>query len=356
MHQSAGASKTGSEDEQAAAGATDRAARYLLAILAGLIGALTLFCLTLFGLERTGNLPPPAFSNSLCVDEKLNFLRDNPILSPNLLVIGSSVAWRHVDGNALIQAMPQVRPMNGAFCGLFANQSTYVGHWLLDREPSIRNVVMITNPQDFTGCWKAPTAVFDREDVTPFVFGGAPRWGYYMRYFAPQSLVRNALSVKAQRAGEIEWDPLVFNRFGDGPLQTSNTRELLYGRPDALDHNCFDALRDMSSRLQREGRTLMVVSTPLHPQWKETYDPDGTFLADFDARVTAALEPSGSTYWNADKDWLTPLDSFVDAVHLRWSAVPEFTMALAEQISQTAGETAVPKVANRSAERQLPAF
>ncbi|MCF6780639.1 hypothetical protein [Stutzerimonas stutzeri] len=357
MHQNARESAAGSNDERTATGTSDPSpAWYLLAVLAGLVGALALFWLTLFGLDRSGNLPPPAFSNNLCVDEKLKFLRDNPIHAPNLLVIGSSVAWRHVDGNALVQAMPKIRPMNGAFCGLFANQSTYVGHWLLDQEPSIRSVVMITNPQDFTGCWKVPTAVFSREDVTPFVYERAPRWGYYMRYFAPQSLVRNALSVKAQRAGEIEWDPLVFNRFGDGPLRTGNTRELLYGRPDALDQNCFDALQEMSSRLQREGRTLLVVSTPLHPQWKEKYDPDGSFLASFDARIEAALDAAGGTYWNADKDWSTPSDSFVDAVHLRWSAVPEFTQALAEQMNKTASQTAAPNVATRSAERRLPIF
>ncbi|MEK0364177.1 hypothetical protein V6943_17415 [Pseudomonas sp. CBC3] len=305
--------------------------RYLLSLFAGLFGALTLFCLSLLGLDRTGNLPPPAFSNNLCVDEKLNFLRNNPIRSPNLLIIGSSVAWRHVDGNVLTKALPETRPMNGAFCGLFANQSVYVGHWLLDREPSIRSVVMIADPQDFAGCWKVPTAVFNRAHVGPYVYEGASHWGYYMRYFAPKSLARNALTVKAQRAGQIEWDPLVFNRFGDGPLITRNTRHLMYGRPDALDDNCFDALREMSARLQREDRSLMVVSTPLHPQWKEQYDPDGTFLADFDKRIAAALGATG-TYWNADKDWSTPVNSFVDAVHLRWSAAQTFTEALAEQI------------------------
>ena len=203
-------------------------------------------------LFRSGNLPPPAFSNISCVDEKLSFLRDNPIQSPNLLIIGSSVAWRDVDGHVLTEALPGVRPMNGAFCGLFANQSTYVGHWLLDRQPSIRSVVMIADPQDFAGCWRVPTAVLNREHVDPYVYENASPWGHYMRYFSPKSLARNALTVKAQRAGEIEWDPLVFNRFGDGPLVTSNTRELLYGRPEPLDASCFAALGKMSARLAQE--------------------------------------------------------------------------------------------------------
>jgi hypothetical protein len=310
--------------------------RYLLSLFVGLFGALAIFCLTLFALDRTGNLPPPAFANSSCVDEKLSFMRDNPIQSPNLLIIGSSVAWRHVDGNVLAKEIPGVRPMNGAFCGLFANQSTYAGHWLLDRTPSIRSVVMIADPQDFAGCWRVPTAAFNREHVDPYVYENASPWGHYLRYFAPKSLVRNALTVKAQRAGQIEWDPLVFNRFGDGPLDTKNTRELLYGRPEPMDSNCFKALHEMSARLAQEGRDLMVVSTPLHPEWKEKYDPDGTFLADFDQRILDTLSDTGGTYWNADKDWSTPVTSFVDAVHMRWSAVDDFTVALAEQIRSAA--------------------
>ncbi|WP_217474234.1 hypothetical protein [Stutzerimonas stutzeri] len=325
-------------DEQARAASAPNqvGSRYLLSLFVGLIGALVVFCLTLLLLNRTGNLPPPAFSNISCADEKLSFMRDNPIQAPNLLIIGSSVAWRHVDGNVLTQAMPEVRPMNGAFCGLFANQSTYVGHWLLDREPSIRSVVMIADPQDFAGCWRVPTAVFNREHVDPYVYEHASPWGHYLRYFSPKSLVRNALTIKAQRAGEIEWDPLVFNRFGDGPLDTANTRELLYGRPEPLDRSCFQALQDMGTRLQQEGRQLMVVSTPLHPRWKEKYDPDGTFMADFDQRILDALSPSGATYWNADKDWSTPVTSFVDAVHMRWTAAQAFTAALAEQMMSAA--------------------
>lgn len=51
--------------------------RYLLSLFAGLFGALAMFCLTLLSLDRTGSLPPPAFSNKLCVNEKLSFMRGN---------------------------------------------------------------------------------------------------------------------------------------------------------------------------------------------------------------------------------------------------------------------------------------
>ena len=199
------------------------------------------FAALLAWLHHSDNLPPPAFSNSLCVDEKLRFLRHNPIDQPNLLVIGSSVAWRHVDGDVLRSSAPELRPFNGAFCGLHANQSAYVADWLLDRQPSIRQVVMIVDPLDFAGCWKVPDAVFDREDADHYVYQQASRWGYYMRYFSPRSLLRNARTIKAQRANEIEWDPLVFTRHGDGPLEPRADRGLFYGEPDPLDNSCFAA-------------------------------------------------------------------------------------------------------------------
>ena len=308
-------------------------AGYLLGMFAGLIGMLGGFAALLAWLNHTDNLPPPAFSNSLCVDEKLHFLRHNPIDDPNLLVIGSSVAWRHVDGDVLIDQAPGVRPLNGAFCGLHANQSTYVANWLLDREPSIRQVVMIVDPLDFAGCWKVPDEVFNREHADRYVYQQASRWGYYMRYFSPRSLLRNAQTVKAQRANEIEWDPLVFTRHGDGPLEPRGDRGLFYGKPDPLDNSCFAALGKLSDRLQAEQRQLLVVSTPLHPQWKATIDADGSFLTRFDEKLTAAIARNGGAqYWNADREWVAPPAAFVDAIHLRWSAVQGFSVALAEQL------------------------
>src|SRR3546814_10033751 len=91
-----------------------------------------------------------------------------------------------------------------------------------------------------------------------------------MRYFSPRSLLRNAQTVKAQRANEIEWDPLVFTRHGDGPLEPQGDRGLFYDKPDALDDSCFVALGELSKRLKNEQRQLLVVSTPLHRSEEHT--------------------------------------------------------------------------------------
>lgn len=306
---------------------------YLAALVGGMAGAFATFYLALFALLVNGNLPPPAFTNSLCIDEKLNFMREHPVTSPELLVIGSSVAWRHFDGAAVASAAQGVKPLNAGFCGIHINQSVYVANWLLDRNPTVRHVVMIASPQDFAECRKKPTAVFDLEDVNGYVYGGASRWPYYIRYFSPGSLFSNARRIKDRRAGVPGADPLVFDAFGGGPLDTTWSRPTLYyGAPEPTDPVCFQAMRTLADRLHREGRSFMVVSTPLHPEWKAKEDPGGKFLDAMNASILDALTTSKAQYWNADTDWKTQRASFTDAIHLRWSAAQAFSAALAQRL------------------------
>lgn len=311
---------------------------YVVAVVSGMLATLGIFCLFLFSLDATGNLPPPAFSNSLCADEKLNFMRDNPMEDPNLLIVGSSVAWRHVDSEVLSDQAPGVKPFNGAFCGLHANQTLHVADWLLDREPSVEAVVMLVDPLDFANCSTVPDAVFDRRDADDFVYGDAWRWQYYLRYFSPVSLTRNAAQVKKQRSNEIEMNPLVITRFGDGPLNTAQSRGLFYGQPDPLEPDCFSALRELAERLEGEGRSFMVVATPLHPRWKEKEDPTGEFIASFDRALIDTLDGTGARFWDADNEWAASPEAFVDAIHMRWSAVQMFSKELATHLPQQADD------------------
>ena len=308
-------------------------ARYLACLLVSLLGCFSAYYILLFVLAGTGNLPPPALTNNLCVDEKLSFLRDHPPHSPNLLVVGSSVAWRHIDSETIATSSSGTRPLNGAFCGLRADQSAFVASWLLDHHPTVQRVLMVVAPQDFAGCRKQPAAVFDRRDADDYVYGGGSRWWYYMRYFSPKSLARAALSVKELRADAHALNPLVFNKFGDGPLNTTmSSSTLVYDQPDALDPECFEELGRLATRLHRDGRQLLVVTTPLNSLWKEKEDPDGVFLKDFDQRMRSTLVQANSKYWNADREWLRPNAYFTDAIHLRWSAAKEFSAAVAEQL------------------------
>ncbi|WP_159993397.1 hypothetical protein [Roseomonas sp. 18066] len=304
--------------------------RYFIALLGSLGGSFALFYLALFGLGATGHLPPPGFANSICVDEKLAHLRDRPPQAANLLVIGSSIAWRHFDGDVVRNETPQAQPLNGAFCGLTINQSTYAADWLLGHNDSVREVLLIASPHDFENCGRMRTAVFDAADADAFVYGGSSPWPYYIKYFAPAALLRNALTVGAKRQGGAVMDPLVFDRYASGPMENDGVRDtLLYGPVRHLDQACFDALDRFAREMRRSGRRLMVASTPMHPAWKRQYDPSNVMQDGFGARVRQVLAASGGEYWDGDGARVVSEAAFYDAIHLHWSAVAPYSAALA---------------------------
>jgi len=283
------------------------------------------FAALLFGLEQTGNLPPPPVANVVCVDEKLVFLRERMPKAPNLLVVGSSVAWRHFDSEV---AVPRWRPLNGAFCYLEINQTVAVANWLVQRLPSVSNVVMIAGLQDFETCAERGAA-FDVADADRFVFEKARKWDYYVRYFDPVSLLRNASNIAEERAPTEPLNgALVFTKYGDGPMDTKKSRELLYGPIGKLDDACFASVRKFALAMQRAGKELLFVSAPLHPEWKMQHDPSAQLRDSFERKILAALAGTGARRWDGDKEGDLDAAAFFDGIHLRWSAVRGFTEKL----------------------------
>ena len=316
---------------------------YILSVLCGGVTALAVFSGMLLFLDRTGHLPPPPIANNICIDEKLAFMRQHPPQDPNLLVVGSSVAWRHFDGAVITAMAPGSRPLNGAFCSLHANQAVFVANWLLDRLPSVREVVMIASLHDFEACSMHPAAVFDKGAVDNYVFGHAWRWSFYFQFFDPVSLLRNTRQIAAMRNHADPLHGLVFTRFGDGPLDTTASAPTLeYGEVRGFDPACFAALRSLAERLASENRRLVVVATPLHPEWKRLHDSNANVRVRFERGALASLEGTGGEYWDGDVAAPMKSQAFLDAIHLRWSAVRRFSETMVRALWLASATRLVP--------------
>jgi len=150
------------------------AALYLLAVFAGAITALATFCAVYGSLYFAGILPPPPLSNSVCVDEKLVFLRNAPQIDPNFLVVGSSVAWRSFDSRVIVEQNPHVRPLNGGFCGMQINQSAFLTTWMTDHWPSIDSVLLMASPLDFNRCTGSGQVLIQPTQIVSSSNGGPP--------------------------------------------------------------------------------------------------------------------------------------------------------------------------------------
>ena len=302
--------------------------RYPAAMLAGVAAALLTFTGLLAVLGRTGHLPPPALSNSFCVDEKLAFLRGYDGPPPDLLVVGSSVAWRHIDSAAIVARAPGARPLNGGFCGFSMDQTEFAASWLLRRYPDVKEVALVLAPQDFENCATTAKRPFDPDDADSLIgeHGFSPR--FYLRYFDPFSLVRNALVVARRRAGTDLRDPLVFDGYGDAPLDNDRTSDLGYSAVEHLDPACFAALRRMAEDLAGDGRRLVVATTPINPDWRQRFDPDDALMDRLEAGLREAVAGTDSTVWPGHRLAAPDRTAFTDAIHIRWSAAKEFSRKL----------------------------
>ncbi|MCW0000109.1 hypothetical protein OE766_17875 [Pararhizobium sp. YC-54] len=286
------------------------------------------YFLALVTLERVGRLPPPAFANSLCADEKLAFLRDNPPKSPTALILGSSAAWRGIASAEIARRYPAARPLNGSFCGLQLNQTEFVADYLLSRYPNVQDVLLLLSPIDMDTCTGTDARLFDRSDVDDYLASEGPIWSYYFTYFDPVSLVRNASFVKAARENRLPFYPLIFTAYGDGPQTTDKSRKIDGERFDAIDPACVSSLRRLAHRITAGGRQLTVASLPLLPAGIEQSDPTGAIHDHMVREIESAIDGTSAVFWDGERFAQVDARDFVDPIHLRWTGAARFTSQL----------------------------
>lgn len=303
--------------------------RYIATVAATFSALFVGYMATIVALDKAGLLPPPALVNEICADEKLTWLRNNPPDAPNLLIVGSSLAWRDIDSQQFAQRLPAARPLNGGVCHAGIDQSTWVARYLIRHFPSVQSALLVVAPQDFTSCAQKPDQLFDPGTVDAYVFDRRWLYPFYITQFDPVSLARNAGHIADLRAAHGEVESLIMTRFGDGPLNAPGNRGLLYGPVKRLDASCFTALRGFALSLSESGRHLFVTTAPLHPGWRERYDPSGELHQAFVAGVRAALAEVGTTsFWDGATVFGGEASEFTDAIHVNWPAAQRFTAEL----------------------------
>lgn len=299
--------------------------RYLLAMLAGaMLTAAFMGGIAAF-LHSRNALPPPQISNSLCIDEKLRIMREQPPQSPNLLVIGSSVAWRHFNSSAAMAANASIRPYNAGLCGQSLAQTAQTAQWLLSRLPSVRHVMLLASPVDFQNCSDGANTL-NYADADGYVFGRKRAWRYYLRYFDPLTFLRNAYGLRSRRVNPNRFEALVIDRFGDGPMEPPQTRGMHYRELGPFDRSCLSSLSYLAQLTRGRDINMDVVLTPVSPEWIRTYDSQGLVLGQLHDAVGRTAKSSGARF--VDMRDAFKQQHFVDAIHLRWSATARFTRAI----------------------------
>lgn len=288
-----------------------------LAAIAGLLGALFL----------DDRLPAAPLTAKACIDEKLAFIRGAALDEATLLAVGSSATWRNLDLSRMDRSIAGARPLNGATCALFVDQTSFLLEFLLDRAPLTRTVVTVLAPRDFEQCDPNAREFFSPTLAALHFKALAPGWLVHAVNFRAPYILKAAIELKQQRQANFKV-PLWSDRYGSSPLND----KIGFNPPPRFDDRCYGALRAMAADARRRGVRLVVVTVPVMPAWRREFDPDGHIVAEWLARVRREVAAENALLVDGREHRLGD-ENFADPVHLLWPYTGAFTEFIAEHIS-----------------------
>jgi hypothetical protein len=330
-------------------GAPSRGARaYLLTFALGAISTVLLCIGAVAALSRFApeHLPPPPISNHISFDEKLLLLRHQPDLRPSILGAGSSITLRTLDGSAF---QPEgARPVffNAGLAGGQIHQIRFATSFFLELFPTVETIVQMVVPPDFADCTSEGPSFFNPRDARAFARGRMSPARAYLKYFNPQELILEALTMAAKRRG---WDEgaaerLYMDAFGTMPMQVS-AREArqrhrdLYNHLDPIDPSCLLELKRWSRDLAARGKRLYIVIPPTSPIHLQQVPGATRSVEEFVAALHAALEGESAILVDM-RDEPLGSEGFADAYHMQWTAARQFSRKLADLVRQNRAQSA----------------
>ena len=321
-----------------------------IGILAGfvaLVGGLTAVGVAIAHFAP-GNMPAPAISTLVHMDEKLRFIRERPALDPTILAVGSSVTWRQVAGGAFDAVAGGAGGfLNGGTALLQAHQTRTMARFYLDHFPNVRTLLVLVSLPDFSDCTTQPERLVALEDAARYAFNDWPAPYFYFRYVSPQRYLRTAMTLPERRTPMT--GDLYLDAYGSGPLQVPDTmkRGLRYGKI-ARDPACIAALDGLIADTEARGVQLVLVFAPIHPDYQARYPAETAWLGEVASQVAAAVKRSGKKTVVLDyiRDPSFKGQDFFDAFHLQWNAVKVLSERIVGSLRATPDVERKGKIAN----------
>jgi hypothetical protein len=302
---------------------------YWFGNVAGVVAILSVMAGVITYLSHIDRMPAPALTLVQHLDEKLRYLRDHPEMTPELVAVGSSIAWRQFDGKPFAEQLGEGHVLNGASAFLQVHQTRFLTNFYADHFPGLQTVMVMLGPTDFKDCSSVSAELFNSDDASGYAFRRHVSLIYYLKYFVPLTYLRRIASFQRKRiplTGEMWMD-----EYGSGPMQWTEgmMRGLRYSAI-TLDKHCADALQHLVLDLTTRGIRPVVIFPPIHPEYRQLYPQT---ITDLKAVAEELRLSTGGQVQIIDiiEDTSCPED-FFDAVHLQWSAVQKLSRKLTDAV------------------------
>lgn len=309
-----------------------------MAAMAAGAGALAAGAVWVSSLGPEG-FPAPAISTNMFLNEKFRFLRNRPEFDPQILVVGSSLSWRQIDGAVLepLTGGPD-KVLNGATGYLAVHQTRDLMDFYLDHYRNVRTVIVAIGPPDLSDCTNLPAEIFHRETARQYVFGEWPEPYFYARFFKPRRYMSVARNFNARKQPPL--GDLFIDSYGAGPREVPAPRELdlEYSAFDP-DPACTSALIGLSDDLAARAIELVVVFSPVHPQYRKKFPEVGEWIGATARQIKAATAGKPVLVLMHYDDSQFAASDFRDAMHLQWHAVGRFSHLIADAMSAKTGKS-----------------
>jgi hypothetical protein len=305
-------------------------------IAVGLLAVFTALgsCYATMAIFAPTSIPAPAITKLNLLDEKLRFLRRHPEFDPTILAVGSSVTWRQLAGKAFVPlAGGRYRFLNGATGYLKIHQTRALAKFYLAHYPDVRELIVMVSLPDFEDCTHQPAAMLEPEDAARYTFDDWPPLYFYLRYFSPMRYAKSAMTL-AQRQVPFSGD-FYIDKFGSGPVELPPTVDLglRYGKIK-IDDACVSSLVGIEHDMADRGIRLVLVFTPVHPEYRALYPAAIKWLTQLAAKFqrTQRKGPAGFRVIDLVRDPEFGPDDFYDAFHLQWPAVQHLSGRIVQAI------------------------
>jgi hypothetical protein len=303
--------------------------RYWIGNATGIVALALVLTGAIQFLSYVGRMPAPAITSVQHLDEKLRYLRNHPNLNPELVTVGSSIAWRQFDGEPFAERLGEGRVLNGASAFLQVHQTRFLANYYADHFSHLRTLMFMFGPTDFKDCSRIRPELFDRGDASGYAFDGRPDVLYYLEYFAPLTYLRRIKAFEKMQVpltGELWMD-----KYGSGPMQwTEGMKKGLRYSAIKLDKGCVQALHELISDVRKRGIRPVVVFPPLHPEYRRLFPQTIRDLKDVANDLRASTDGHVQII-DVIEEQFGP-DDFFDAVHLQWPAVQRLSAELSDAV------------------------